>query len=93
MRKKEYRGFPYTYDLGSVKVAKPIPRSVGRIAKKWLNYFALAQVELMLIARKEYDPLSSGSGFILYKGEVMLSPGNLTKMRERFRFHLYCHGR
>ena len=93
MRKKEYRGFPYNYDLGSVKAAKPIPRSVGRIARKWLDYFSLEQVELMLIARKEYGPLSSGSGFILYKGEVMLSPSNLAMIREIFRFHLYYHGR
>lgn len=89
MGKKEYRGFAYDYDLGPVKVEKPIPRAVGRIARKWLAYFELSQVELMLIAGKDYDPLSSGSGFTLFKGEVMLSTSNLTKIREK-DFDLIC---
>jgi hypothetical protein len=83
MGKKEYRGFAYNYDLGPVKVEKPIPRAVGKIARKWLAFFELSQVELMLIAGRDYDPLSSGSGFTLFKGEVMLSPTNLTKIREK----------
>jgi hypothetical protein len=89
MGKREYRGFAYNYDLGPVKVEKPIPRALGRIARKWLAYFELTQVELMLIAGKDYDPLSSGSGFTLFKGEVMLSPSNLTKIREK-DFDLVC---
>ena len=89
MGKREYRGFAYNYDLGPVKVEKPIPRALGRIARKWLAYFELSQVELMLIAGKDYDPLSSGSGFTLFKGEVMLSPSNLTKIREK-DFDLVC---
>ncbi len=83
MGKKEYRGFAYNYDLGPVKVEKPIPRAVGRIARKWLAFFELSQVELMLIAGRDYDSLSSGSGFTLFKGEVMVSPTNLTKIREK----------
>lgn len=89
MGKREYRGFAYNYDLGPVKVEKPIPRALGRIARKWLAYFELSQVELMLIAGKDYDPLSSGSGFTLFKGEVMLSPSNLTKIRDK-DFDLVC---
>jgi hypothetical protein len=89
MRKKEYRGFSYNYDLGPVKVEKPIPKAVGKIAKKWLAYFALSDVELMLIAGQDYDPLSSGSGFTLFKGEIMLSPSNLDKIKER-DFDLIC---
>ena len=79
MDKKVYRGFAYNYDLGPVKVEKPIPRAVGRIARKWLGFFELSQVELMLIAGRDYDPLSSGSGFTLFKGEVMLSPTTLLR--------------
>jgi hypothetical protein len=89
MRKKEYRGFPYNYDLGRVKVEKPIPKAIGKIAKKWLAYFELSDIELMLIAGKDYDPLSSGSGFTLFKGMVMLSPSNLDKIKER-GFDLIC---
>jgi hypothetical protein len=89
MGKKEYRGFSYNYDFGSVKVEKPIPRAVGRIARKWLAFFELTQIDLMLIAGKDYDPLSSGSGFTLFKGEVMLSPTNLAKIREK-DFDLVC---
>jgi hypothetical protein len=89
MGKKEYRGFAYDYDLGPVKVEKPIPRAVGRIARKWLAYFGLSQVELMLIAGKDYDALSAGSGFTLFKGEVMLSLSNLTKIKEK-DFDLIC---
>ena len=89
MRKREYRGFTYNYNLGPVKVEKPIPRAVGRIARKWLASFELSQVELMLIARKDHDPLSAGSGFTLFKGDIMLSPSNLTKIREK-DFDLIC---
>ena len=89
MGKRKYRGFVYNYDLGPVKVEKPIPRAVGRIARKWLAYFELSQVDLMLIAGKAYDSLSAGSGFTLFKGEVMLSPSNLTKIREK-DFDLIC---
>ena len=89
MGKKEYRGFSYNYDLGPVKVEKPIPKAIGKIAKKWLAYFELSDVELMLIAGKNYDPLSSGSGFTLFKGEIMLSPSNLDKIKER-DFDLIC---
>jgi len=31
MRKKEYRGFSYNYDLGPVKVEKPIPKTVKEV--------------------------------------------------------------
>jgi hypothetical protein len=89
MRKKEYRGFSYNYDLGPVKVEKPIPKAIGKIAKKWLAYFELSDVQLMLIAGKDYDPLSSGSGFTLFKGEIMLSPSNLDKIKGR-DFDLIC---
>jgi hypothetical protein len=89
MRKKEYRGFAYNYDLGKVKVEKPIPKAVGKIAKKYLEYFGLLPVELMLITHEDYDPLSSGSGFILFKGDIMLSPSNLSKIKER-DFDLIC---
>jgi hypothetical protein len=43
----------------------------------------------MLIAGKDYDPLSSGSGFTLFKGQVMLSPSNLDKIKDR-DFDLIC---
>ena len=89
MGKKEYRGFSYNYDLGPVKVEKPIPKVIGKIAKKWLAYFELSDVELMLIAGKDYDPLSSASGFTLFKGEIMLSPSNLDKIKGR-DFDLIC---
>ena len=89
MRKKEYRGFSYNYDLGPVKVEKPIPKAIGKIAKKWLAYFELSDVELMLIAGKDYDPLSSGSGFTLFKGEIMLSPSNLDRIKGK-DFDLIC---
>ena len=89
MRKKEYRGFSYTYDLGPVKVEKPIPKAVGKIAKKWLAYFELSNVDLMLLSGKDYDPLSSGSGCALFKGEIMLSPSNLSKIQDR-DFDLIC---
>lgn len=89
MRKKKHRGFSYNYDLGPVKVEKPIPKAVGKIAKKWLAYFELSDVELMLIAGEDYDPLSSGSGFTLFKGEIMLSPSNLDKIKDR-DFDLIC---
>jgi len=89
MGKKEYRGFAYNYDLGTVKVEKPIPKAVGKLAKKYLEHFGLLPVELMLIAHEDYDPLSSGSGFILFKGDIMLSPTNLRKIQER-DFDLIC---
>jgi len=83
MKVKEYRGFTYKYDLGKVKVGKPIPKVIGKIAKKWLEKFDLSKVELVLIANEEYDALSSGSGFSLFKGEEMLSPSNLGRIRQR----------
>lgn len=89
MRKKEYRGFAYNYDLGTVKVEKPIPKAVGKLAKKYLEYFGLLPVELMLIAHEDYDPLSSGSGFILFKGDIMLAPSNLAMIQKR-DFDLIC---
>ena len=89
MRKKEYRGFAYNYDLGTVRVEKPIPKAVGKLAKKYLEHFGLLPVELMLITHEDYDPLSSGSGFILFKGDIMLSPSNLGKIQER-DFDLIC---
>ena len=89
MRKKEYRGFAYNYDLGTVKVEKPIPKAVGKLARKYLEHFGLLPVELMLTAHEDYDPLSSGSGFILFKGDIMLSPSNLGKIQER-DFDLIC---
>lgn len=89
MRKKEYRGFAYNYDLGTVKVEKPIPKAVGKLAKKYLEYFELLPVELMLTAHEDYDPLSSGSGFVLFKGDIMLSPSNLRRIHER-DFDLIC---
>ena len=89
MRKKEHRGFAYNYDLGTVKVEKPIPKAVGKLARKYLEHFELLPVELMLTAHEDYDPLSSGSGFILFKGDIMLSPNNLGKIQER-DFDLIC---
>ena len=89
MKVKEYRGFTYNYDLGKVKVGKPIPRTIGKIARKWLEKFDLSQVELILIADEEYDALSSGSGLSLFKGEEMLPPSNLDRIRRR-DFDLIC---
>jgi hypothetical protein len=89
MRKKEYRGFTYNYDLGTVKVEKPIPKAVGKLAKKYLEHCGLLPVELMLTTHEDYDPLSSGSDFILFKGDIMLSPTNLRKIQER-DFDLIC---
>lgn len=83
MKVKKYRGFTYYYDLGKVKVGKPIPKKIGKITKKWLKKFDLTQVELMLIANEKYDALSYGSGFSLFKGEEMLSPSNLDRIRKR----------
>jgi hypothetical protein len=37
----------------------------------------------MLTAHEEYDALSSGSGFNLFKGEEMLSPSNLDRIRDK----------
>lgn len=89
MRKKEYRGFAYNYDLGTVKVEKPIPKAIGKLAKKYLEHFGLLPVELMLTTHEDYDPLSSGSGFILFKGDIMLSPSNRSKIQEK-DFDLIC---
>ena len=89
MRKKEYRGFAYNYDLGTVKVEKPIPKAVGKLAKKYLEHLGLLPVELMLTTHENYDPLSSGSGFILFKGDIMLPPSNRSKIQER-DFDLIC---
>ena len=83
MKEKEYRGFTYKHDLGKVKVGKLIPKKIGKISKKWLEKFDLAHAELMLTAREEYDALSSGSGFNLFKGEEMLSPSNLDRIRDK----------
>ena len=83
MKVKEYRGFTYRYDLGAVKVGKPIPKKIGKISKKWLEKFDLSHAELMLVANEKYDALSSGSGFSLFKGEEMLSPSNLDRIRDK----------
>lgn len=83
MKVKEYRGFTYKYDLGKIKVGKPIPKAIGKIARKWLEKFDLTQVELMLIASDRYDSLSSGSAFSLFKGEEMLPPSNLDRIRQK----------
>ena len=83
MKEKEYRGFTYKHDLGEVKVGKPIPKKIGKISKKWLEKFNLTHAELMLTAHEEYDALSSGSGFSLFKGEEMLSLSNLDRIRDR----------
>ncbi|MBW1839020.1 MAG: hypothetical protein JRI49_03715 [Deltaproteobacteria bacterium] len=83
MKVREYRGFTYKYDLGKVKVGKPIPKKIGKISKKWLEKFDLTHAELMLVANEKYDALSSGSGFSLFKGEEMLSPSNLDRIRDK----------
>ena len=83
MKVREYRGFTYKYDLGKVKIVKPIPKKIGKISKKWLEKFDLTHAELMLVANEEYDALSSGSGFSLFKGEEMLSPSNLDRIRDK----------
>jgi len=83
MKVREYRGFTYKYDLGKVKVGKPIPKKIGKISKKWLEKFDLTHAELMLTAHQEYDALSAGSGFSLFKGEEMLSPSNLDRIRDK----------
>ena len=83
MKAKEYRGFTYRYDLGKVKVSKPIPKKIGKISKKWLEKYDLTHAELMLVAHEQYDALSSGSGFSLFKGEEMLSPSNLDRIRDK----------
>jgi hypothetical protein len=75
-REKHYRGFTYHYDLGRVKVARPIPKALGKAARAWLDCLGLDQMQLMLVGRDEHDPLSSGSGSLLFKGEEMLPPGD-----------------
>ena len=89
MKEKRYRGFTYHYDLGKIKVAKPIPKKTGKVFKKWLEKFGLSQVELMLIGKERYDPLSSGSAFSLFKGEEILSLSNLDRIRQK-DFDLIC---
>jgi len=89
MKVKKYRGFTYNYDLGKVKVGKPIPKAIGKITRKWLEKFDLSKVELILSANEEYDALSSGSAFSLFKGEEMLPPSNLDRIRQR-DFDLIC---
>jgi hypothetical protein len=75
--------------LGEVKVGKPIPKIIGKISKKWLVKFDLTHAELMLVAHEKYDALSSGSGFSLFKGEEMLSPSNLDRIRNK-DFNFIC---
>ena len=83
MRKIKYcRGFTYHYDLGRVRVSKPIPKVLGKAAKKWLEHLGLGQVDLLLIAQ-EHDPLSSGSGCLLFKGEEMLPPSDRKRINAR----------
>lgn len=82
-REKHYRGFSYHYDLGSVKVRRPIPKSTGRAARVWLDYLRLSGMQLMLIGRETHDPLSSGSGSALFKGEEMLPPGDRKRITDR----------
>ena len=89
MKEKRYRNFAYHYDLGKVKVAKPIPKKAGKIAKKWLEKLGLSQVELILIGKERYDPLSSGSAFSLFKGENVLPLSNLDRIRQK-DFDLIC---
>lgn len=79
---KHCRGFAYHYDLGNVRVSKPIPRALGKAAQKWLKHLGLGQVDLLLIAQ-EHDPLSSGSGCLLFKGEEMLPPGDRKRISAR----------
>jgi hypothetical protein len=82
-KQKHYRGFTYHYDLGSVKVARPIPKALGKAARVWLDYLGLAQMQLMLIGHEAHDPLSSGSGSLLFKGEEMLPPGDRKRLISR----------
>jgi len=75
-KQKHYRGFTYHYDLGPVKVARPIPRALGKAARVWLGCLGLDQMQLMLIGHDGHDPLGSGIGSLLFKGEEMLPPGD-----------------
>ena len=88
-KEKQYRGFTYDYDLGKVKVAKPLPKKIGKIFKKWLEKLDLVKVELILIGKERHDPLSSGSAFSLFKGENILSLSNLDRIRQK-DFDLIC---
>jgi len=82
-KKKQYRGFTYHYDLGTVRVGRPIPKVLGKVAKKWLEHLGLAQTDLLLVAHEAHDPLSSGSGCLLFKGEEMLPPGDRKRISAR----------
>lgn len=82
-RQKSCRGFTYHYDLGSVKVSRPISRSVGKSARLWLEYLGLSQMQLILIGRETHDPLSSGSVSVLFKGAEMVPPGDLKRIADR----------
>lgn len=84
MAKKKYdRGFAYHYDLGSVKAARPIPKALGKAARVWLDCLGLDQMQLMLIGHEQHDPLSSGIGSLLFKGEEMLPPGDRKRLIAR----------
>jgi len=82
-REKHCRGFAYHYDLGSVKVGRPVPKATGKAARLWLEYLGLSRMQLMLIGRETHDPLSSGSGSALFKGEEMLPPGDVKRVINR----------
>lgn len=82
-REKRYRGFAYHYDLGPVRVARPIPKALGKAARVWLDCLGLDGMQLMLIGHEKHDPLSSGSGFLLFKGEEMLPPGDRKRLLAR----------
>jgi len=83
LKVKEYRGFSYRYDLGTVKVGTPLPKKIGKVAKKWLEKLGVPQIELMILGNERYDPLSSGSSFSLFRDEEMLSPNSLDRIRQR----------
>jgi hypothetical protein len=82
-REKHYRGFAYHYALGPVKVARPIPSAMGKAARVWLDCLGLDQMQLMLIGHDGHDPLSSGIGSLLFKGEEMLPPGDRKRIIAR----------
>jgi hypothetical protein len=88
-KEKHYRGFNYHYDLGPVKVARPIPKALGKAARVWLDCLGLDQIKLMLIGHEKHDPLSSGSGSLLFKGEEMLPPGDRKRIIGR-EFDCIC---
>ncbi len=82
-REKHCRGFTYHYDLGPVKVARPISKALGKAARVWLDCLGLDRMQLMLIGNEEHDPLSSGSCSLLFKGEEMLPPGDRKRLIDR----------